>query len=458
MKSNLRLVSGFLFLVVLLSLSADAYDVPAGRGDTRPESGRSISVSHGSPAVSSPDGSSREAPVERRRQTESGVSPTGAGAESTGDLGPRVRPRLILCFVLLLFVVALERILSAFINRRMERIPPEHRAVTWEYGILRSLSKPLTVLILVYGISWTLSGLFGHLRWSEDARPLHFLLDKAADIGATIAVVWLLFRVGLVVDEHFEHAVSTTDSKIDAMLLPLAGITLRALIIIVGAVVFIQTFTGFDISALLIHMGLVGLALALAAKETLANLFGAFTILFDKPFQIGDQIAVNEHEGIVESIGFRSTKIRTFRGHLVVVPNHTLITSYVRNVSQGPHMHWETSIGVACDTPPEKMKRAVEILTEILTAHTHTAREPQPQVFFNNFNDWSLNIAVFACCSQTSWPQWHAWREDICLSILERFEAEGIRMPFPSQTVYLGNEDQRELQLRMIKGDEPQAA
>jgi MscS family membrane protein len=215
-------------------------------------------------------------------------------------------------------------------------------------------------------------------------------------------------------------------------------------------VLFVQNFTGIDISAFLIHLGVIGLALALAARETLANLFGAFTILFDKPFEIGDEIVVEDHDGVVESVGFRSTRIRTLTGRLVVIPNNQLVTSSLRNITQRPYLRWHTNIGISCDSTSERAARAVEILREVFTDNEDRPDYRPPQIYFNGFNESSLNIAVYAWCYRRSWWDWQAWREEKCLEILRRFTEEGIEMPYPTQKLLFSSETDTPIKVDVV--------
>ena len=317
---------------------------------------------------------------------------------------------LIGCLALIILVAIFERASDLVISRSIRRMISKDTEESWTYGVLTAIRRPLTLFIFVYGISWTLSWHFGHLKTPDSDRTLHVALSRAADIGGTIAVVWFLYRFSAFVDKRFASAISGADSKLDQMLLPIFGLALRIVIMVTGVVIFIQNFTGIDISALLIHMGLIGLAVALAAKETLSNLIGAFIMLFDKPFQIGDEIVVDNYDGVVEQVGFRSARIRTLTGHAVSIPNHQMVNAAVRNITQRPYIRWTTSLGLSCFTPPEKVERAVAIVKEVFTDDVNIPEYRPPQVYFNNFNESTLNIAIYAWCYRPSWWDWQGNR------------------------------------------------
>jgi MscS family membrane protein len=246
-----------------------------------------------------------------------------------------------------------------------------------------------------------------------------------------------------------------TESTIDDMLVPIVGKTLRLFIIVIGGIIIVQNLTGLKIGPLLASLGIGGLAVALAAKDSIANFFGTLTILFDKPFQVGQRITIDQHDGTVENVGFRSTRIRTLTGHLVTIPNEKLVNSSVENIGERPHIRWLTNIGITYDTPPDKVEKAVQIIREILENHEGMQEDFPPRVFFNGFNDWSLNIMVIVWYHPPNYWDYQAWQQKACLEIMRRFEAEDVDFAFPSRTIYVANDDKRQLKLKMLKGQEP---
>jgi MscS family membrane protein len=192
-----------------------------------------------------------------------------------------------------------------------------------------------------------------------------------------------------------------------------------------------------------------GLAVALAAKDSIANFFGTLTILFDKPFQVGERIVIDSYDGVVESVGFRSSRIRTLTGHLVTIPNEKLVNSTVENIGKRPHIRWLTNIGITYDTPPEKVEEAVTILETILTDHEGLDPAYPPRVFFNGFNDWSLNIMVLMWYHPADYWAFQVFLQKACLEILRRFREAGIDFAFPSRTVYAAGDDKRILKMML---------
>jgi len=358
--------------------------------------------------------------------------------------------KLSFCLLLVFLVVAVELVLRWLIRAHMRRIPPEEDVVSWRSLLLTALSRPLSLFVWVYGIYGALSPLFIHFQTPEGTNLVHLVAQKAADIGGAFAVLWFIYRLVDVIDARIRSWVATTESTIDDIVAPLVGKTLRIFIIIIGSVIILQNLTGLKIGPLLASLGIGGLAVALAARDSIANFFGTLTILFDKPFQVGERIVIDNYDGVVESVGFRSSRIRTLTGHLVSIPNEKVVNSTSENIARRPFIRWLTNIGITYDTSPEKAEQAVQIIGEILENHEGMNEEFPPRVYFNGFNDWNLNILVLAWYHPPIYWDYQAWLQRTCLEIMRRFEAEGIDFAFPTQTVYVANDDKRQLKLQMM--------
>lgn len=147
---------------------------------------------------------------------------------------------------------------------------------------------------------------------------------------------------------------------------------------------------GYDVAALLAGLGIGGLAMAMAAKDTVANIFGGFTIFTDQPFRVGDRIKAAGYDGEVQEIGVRSTRLKTLEGRIVTIPNSQIADSPVENVSCEPSRKVTLNLGLTYDTTPEGMAKAMVILDEINAEHPNT--EDNAKVFFNAFGDFAMNI------------------------------------------------------------------
>jgi len=309
------------------------------------------------------------------------------------------------------------------------------------------------MFIWAYGIYIVLTPLFVHFRKPDGTNLVHTVAQKAADLGVAIALVWFIFKLVSIVDFNLKKWAASTDSTIDDILAPIVGKTLRVFIVIIGGILVVQNLTGVKIGPLLASLGIGGIAVAFAAKDSIANFFGTLTILFDKPFQVGERIIIDNYDGVVEDVGFRSTRIRTLTGHLVTIPNDRIVNSGLENIGKRPHIRWLTNITITYDTPPNKVEKAVSIINEILDNHEGMHPDFPPRVYFNGFNDWSLNIMVIAWYHPANYWDMQEWLQRTCLEILRRFNDEGIDFAFPSRTTYLANDDKRQLKLKMLEGE-----
>jgi MscS family membrane protein len=177
-------------------------------------------------------------------------------------------------------------------------------------------------------------------------------------------------------------------------------------------------------------------------------------IMLDKPFDVGQRITLDGVDGTVENIGFRSTRVRTLTGHLVTVPNEKMATSKIENIGRRPSIRRLTNITVTYDTPPDKVERAVEIIRGILDNHEGMHPDFPPRVYFNEFNDASLNIIMLYWYHPPDYWKFIEFSQGVNLKIMKEFEAEGIEFAFPTVTNYLAHDPKRPLHIR-FSGDGP---
>ena len=361
--------------------------------------------------------------------------------------------KLMFCLAAVILVILFERVLRALLQRKIETLPSRDGAISWRRILFKALVRPLSLLIWAYGIYGALSPLFGHFKAEDGSNLIHAVAQRAADMAVTIAIVWFFYGLVIFLDERLKRWASTTESSIDDILVPLVGKTLRGVILLLGGIIILKSLTGLEVGPLLASLGIGGLAVALAAKDSVANFFGTLTILLDKPFQVGERIVIDNYDGVVEEVGFRSSRIRTLTGHLVTIPNEKLVNSTVENIGKRPHIRWLTNIGITYDTPPEKVEEAVRILETIIVDHEGLHPDFPPRVFFNGFNDWSLNIMVLLWYHPANYWDFQVFIQRICLEILGQFREAGIDFAFPSRTVYAAGDDKRLLKM-MLTGAE----
>jgi MscS family membrane protein len=366
--------------------------------------------------------------------------------------------KLAFCFVLLLVVAIVRRLCETFIEWRLKRVAGNGRPAAWKLIVLQALRRPLGLFVWVYGLYAALALLLVHLDHPWEPNTVLQAGRKIADVGGTVALFWFIYSLVLETDKHLRKLAMSADSKVDILMAGIIGRTIRICIIIVAGILIVQNMTGIAAGPLLASFGLGGLAVALAAKESLTNLFGTLTILLEKPFVIGDRVKIEGYDGMVESLGYRSTRLRTWDGHLVSIPNQKLMGSNFENVSKRPHIRWQTDIGITYDTTPEKVQRAVTVIKEILDHHDGMDELWPPWVHFTGLDDWCLKISVMAWYGPPDLRQYREWVQKTCLEIMRRFEAEGISFAFPTQTLVLTNDPQRNLTFQAAGKDAPLSA
>jgi len=267
--------------------------------------------------------------------------------------------------------------------------------------------------------------------WPERAQSY---ISRAFIIIVACSVTYVALKiVDLLLGVWREKIISPADRTFADQLLPFISKVGKTAIII-AAILLTAENLNWEIKSLLAGLSVGGLALGLAAQDTVANLFGAVAIFLDKPFHIGDRIKVEGVDGMVETIGLRSTNVRSLDGHHVTIPNKLMGNAIITNITRRPTIKTEMNFGLTYDTPAEKVKRATALLEEIFRTNPRTA---DLLISFNKFADSALNIFVVHVWNGTDAKQHFAEMQELNLQIKARFDAEKIEFAFPSQTVYL---------------------
>ncbi|HDZ20338.1 hypothetical protein LCGC14_0535900 [marine sediment metagenome] len=302
----------------------------------------------------------------------------------------------------------------------------------------RSIERPAIMLLVVLGAY--LSRFFMDLSvpLGDEGTTLAHIWDQAVRLAASLGVGWLIYRLVDVVEHYLLRLADRTDTPLDNQLVPLIRKALRVFVVIIAALYVAKKGFQADIGTLLAGLGLGGLAFALAAKDTIANLFGSITIFADRPFHKDDRIRVHGHDGFIEEVGFRSTRIRTLTGNQVIIPNAVIANETIENVSRRTYIKRSLAVTVTYDTSPEKVRRAVAILKEMLAARADSFPEDRKgRVHFTDFNADSLNIGVTYWFTPPEWEPYLDFTHDFNMELLQRFNDEGIEFAFPTQTLYL---------------------
>ncbi len=329
--------------------------------------------------------------------------------------------------LIVLAAVILSKLIDFFLIAKLKKLTAKTRTLLDDLTI-EVMRRPLKLAIVMGGIILGL-GVF-HISRETMAQFLGVLIG--------ILVTYTLIKLVDLFAAYLEPKVKMTESKLDDQLLPIIRKILKIFIVAIGTMVILESLD-LRVTGFLAGLGIGGLAFALAAKETLANIFGSIAIFADKPFRVGERIIVDGCDGPVESIGLRSTRIRTLEGSLVTIPNARMAEATINNISQRPTIRNLYTIGITYDSGYDKMKKALEILRDIFKNHPSTANH---WVYFKEFGSHSLNILVIHWCKYLVFEEFLKATEEINMEIMKHFEEKDIEMAFPTQTLYFKGEEE----------------
>lgn len=346
---------------------------------------------------------------------------------------------LIIGICVSFFLIKLLKMLS---ERVLKKIVAEKTKAEVDNLFIDALTPPVGAFIFSLGVFFSSAPLFTVL--SDGARGIigKFFLAIYAMCGA-----WAVYRLVAIIDHYVQKLVKRTENTLDDQIVGLFKRTLKVLIVAASIMLIGQNILGLQLTTLIAGAGVAGLAIAFAAQDTIGNLFGSIMLILDKPFQVGDVITTMDITGSVESIGFRSTRIRNMDGQVVAIPNKELANTKILNITSRPFIKFVYNFTVTYDTTPEKMERAIQILHEIYDNHEGMKEDKQPKIFFNAFNDWALNIQVIVWFHPGDYMNAQEWNHKMNLQVLLRFNEEGIDFAFPSNTTYLAYDQKRKLEI-----------
>ncbi|XHC26179.1 mechanosensitive ion channel family protein [Phycisphaerales bacterium ac7] len=266
------------------------------------------------------------------------------------------------------------------------------------------------------------------------------VLQIAAKAFALVSAIWAIYRVVDLASEYFERKAGRTTTKFDDLLVPLVRKAVKIFVVAFGLVFIAESFD-LPITSLVAGLGIGGLAFAFAAKDTIENLFGSVAVILDRPFNVGDWIQVGETEGIVEDLGFRSTRIRTFHNSLVTVPNATLVRATVDNYGRRMYRRYRAVFNLTYDTDPNLVEAYCEGLREIVRSHPHTRKDVY-EVHLNNLGAHSIDVLVYIFFRVPDWSTELRQRHRFILDALRLAKKLGVEYAFPTQTLHLQRDEE----------------
>jgi len=291
--------------------------------------------------------------------------------------------------------------------------------------IIQEMKYPLRFLFIIIGLD-----LFFQLTFINN-----IFTQKLLSSMVIIDLFWIFYAITPVIakvlydfskrNKHFSYELSAFTIRV-----------LRILIVFSASIALLYNF-GVNVTAFMASLGLGGLAFALAAKDTAANIFGSIAIMVDQSISIGEWIRVNGVEGIVEDIGMRTTKIRTFEKSVVVVPNSIVANSNIENFSRRGVRRIKIVIGLTYDTTAKQIENILKDLRDMLKHHPDIAKEQTTLVNFDRFEDSYLGIFLYTFTNTSDWKKYLEIREDIHLKIMDIVQKNGSSFAFPSQSIYI---------------------
>jgi MscS family membrane protein len=319
-----------------------------------------------------------------------------------------------------LFTLLLERFIMQLL------ISQGYRKIAKEY--IAPVARPISILILFP----ILLALVPVLQLSFTVNNYILIFLKAMwPLFATI----VFYRLVDVLGAYMTRMAERTRSTLDDQLVPLMRKALKIFVIIVGGLAILANLD-IDIIPLLTGLSIGGLAFALAAQDTLKNFFGSVMIFLDKPFQIGDWITSGDIDGTVEEVGFRATRIRTFRNSVTYVPNGILASTNVDNHGLRIYRRFTTTIAVTYDTPADLVNIFVEGLRKIVEEHPLT-RKDFYHVYLNDLGARSLDIMFYIFFAVPTWGEELRCRHEILVEVIKLAEGLGVNFAFPTQTLHV---------------------
>ncbi len=354
----------------------------------------------------------------------------------TLTIGPWNLGQLLLALLFLVGSFILRQVLSSAVRNRLLTLAKRSETEADDLAI-QAIISPLGAVLPVIGFFFATRILMTvHAEWIA-------VLDKVFRLTIILIVVWTAFKLVDALAVFLSEIAGRTSSKLDDQVVPLLRKGFKVFLGILALILIAQNL-GYSVSGLLAGLGIGGLAVAMAAKDTLANFFGSLMILIDQPFHKGDWVTFPGGDGVIEEIGLRSTRIRTFAKTMVSVPNQFLANATVENHSLMPKRRIKFTLGVTYQSSVQQIKDLVEAIENYLHANEDIDQEFM-LVKFTDFSSSSLDLFVYCFTVSTDWTKHLSVKQEVNFSVMKLVEDMGLSIAYPTQTVHLVS-DQEGLQ------------
>lgn len=344
-------------------------------------------------------------------------------------------------FITLLFYI-FRKIVAKGVFLLIARITARTRN-TLDDDLVKALQPPVSAFIAVIGAIIAINV----LKLSPEAVVAYRYLRTVA---LSVVILWFFISTVAAILDHLQNTARARGSAVAAFM-PWIKKSIITILMIFGALIAAQSL-GADVKAFLAGLGIGGLAFALAAQDTLANVFGSVVVAVDQPFRIGDFVHIGSHQGTVEDIGLRSTKLRTPDRTLISIPNRTVANEAINNFSRMPHRRVVQTIGVTYDASREQLEGLVNDIRALLTNEPRILKQ-SVLVHFLTFGASSLDIQIIYVAADPDGVKTMNLRQEINLELMRLVEARGLSFAFPTQTIEFGDSA-----ARLLAGGKPDAS
>lgn len=352
--------------------------------------------------------------------------------------------RYIAALAIIIASFFVKKVFELYIFRGVSRLFSK-TSRRYDQMVIDSVSQPASAFVLVGGLY-----LAAMVLGSGGALPepaLRFLGGTYA-VAIGVICVWAAYRLVDIFSNYLAEVLAPRHEALDKQFVPLIRKSLRVFVVLLGVLTILATLN-VDVGSLIAGLGIGGVAVALAAQDTLGNFFGSMALLADKPFKVGDWIIVgNKVDGDVESIGFRSTTIRSWPKTLITIPNKVLANEVIDNWSRMPKRRVKQLMGVSYETTPEQMATLVANIEQLLR-EDEGVNQDFFLVKFTEFGQSSLDILLYYFTKSTAWAEHLTVRQRMNLKILEAVKEVGTSIAFPTRTLYLEGDIARQMADRL---------
>jgi len=340
--------------------------------------------------------------------------------------GENTTTHVVICLLFLAGAILLRRFVTTIIFNQLKRLAAKTET-TLDDKLFPALEAPVATFVMVTGIFAALKV----LKLSETA-------DRSIGYGSTVAfslvIFWALLRAFNAIIDHAAEIAKERQMGVAAFM-PWIKKTLIALFVVIGVLITIQGL-GYNVSTILSGLGIGGLAFALAAQDTIANLFGSLVVAIDQPFKVGETVKIGANTGTVEDIGLRSTKIRLIDKSLVVIPNKLVSSEAITNLSRFTQRRFEQVIGLSYDTTPEQMKLLVEDIRQLILREA-TVDSNSVMVYFRDFSASSLDLWIVYIAQGPDFQHSLALKQRVNLEIMRAVASHGLSFALPTSVMHL---------------------